>query len=189
MVDAPPEMAALREHFANEPLFLEVINAILELDHGTKLQERKRAWHRASQYAIEDGQLWHIGGGMRIRARLRQECVTKAEAVELAWQEHEGGGHWHRDSIQTALLDHIHCPGLDACIVSAILAAKVLADHTYTHCSTQSRGATPSSYWSETTFQCQSGKGASTTSVCILTPTPNMFGVSCSRKRAAEAQR
>jgi hypothetical protein len=41
--------------------------------------------------------------------------------VELARQEHEGGGHWHWDSIKIALLDHIHCPGLDACIVSAIL--------------------------------------------------------------------
>ena len=47
--------------------------------------------------------------------------MTKAEAVELARQEHEGGGHWHRDSIKLALLDRIHCPGLDACIVSAVL--------------------------------------------------------------------
>jgi len=47
--------------------------------------------------------------------------MTKAEAVELARQEHKGGGHWHRDSIKLALLDRIHCPGLDANIVSAIL--------------------------------------------------------------------
>jgi hypothetical protein len=35
------EAATLREQFANEPLFLDVINALLELDHGIKLQERK----------------------------------------------------------------------------------------------------------------------------------------------------
>lgn len=35
------EAATLREQFANEPLFLDVIKALLELDHGAKLQERK----------------------------------------------------------------------------------------------------------------------------------------------------
>jgi hypothetical protein len=42
------------------------------------------------------------------------------EAVKLARQEHEGG-HWHWGSVKLTLLDHIHCPGLDACIVLAIL--------------------------------------------------------------------
>jgi len=41
MVDVPPEISTLREHFAEEPLFLEVVNMLLELDQGTKLQERK----------------------------------------------------------------------------------------------------------------------------------------------------
>jgi len=41
MVDIPPEISTLRERFAEEPLFLEVVNALLELDQGTKLQERK----------------------------------------------------------------------------------------------------------------------------------------------------
>ena len=94
-VEVSLEAATLRERFASEPLFLEVINALLELDHGTKLQERKRARHRASQYTIENGRLWYIGGGTRIRARTRRECITRVEAVELARQEHEGGGHWH----------------------------------------------------------------------------------------------
>jgi hypothetical protein len=43
------------------------------------------------------------------------------EAVELVKKEHEEGGHWHQDGIKLALLNHIQCPGLDACIVSAIL--------------------------------------------------------------------
>ena len=58
---------------------------------------------------------------MRIRAQMQRECMTKAEAVELARQEHEGGGHWHWHSIKLALLNCIHCPGLDTCIVSAVL--------------------------------------------------------------------
>ena len=36
-VEVSLEAATLREWFDNEPLFLEVINALLELDHGTKL--------------------------------------------------------------------------------------------------------------------------------------------------------
>ena len=40
-VEVSFEAAKLRERFANEPLFLDVVNALLELDHGTKLQERK----------------------------------------------------------------------------------------------------------------------------------------------------
>jgi hypothetical protein len=67
-VEVSPETTALKERFVDEPLFLEVINALLELDQGTKLQERKRARHRASQYSIEEGRLWFIGGGTRIRA-------------------------------------------------------------------------------------------------------------------------
>ena len=43
MVNVPPEISTLREHFADEPLFLEVINALLELHQGTKLQEWKQA--------------------------------------------------------------------------------------------------------------------------------------------------
>lgn len=45
----------------------------------------------------------------------------RVEAVELARQEHEGGGHWHQDSVKLALTDCILCPGLDGCIISVIL--------------------------------------------------------------------
>ena len=67
-VEISSEATALRERFADEPLLLAVVNALLELDHGTSLQARSRAQHRASQYAIENGWLWFIGGGTRIRA-------------------------------------------------------------------------------------------------------------------------
>jgi hypothetical protein len=40
-VEVSFEAAKLREWFANKLLFLDVINALLELDHRMKLQERK----------------------------------------------------------------------------------------------------------------------------------------------------
>ena len=50
-----PEMAELRERFKDEPIFAEVIDTILELDHSTDLQLKKCARHRASEYMIEEG--------------------------------------------------------------------------------------------------------------------------------------
>ena len=58
-----PEMAELRERFKNEPIFAEVIDALLELDQGKSLRLRKRARHRALEYAIIEGKLWKIAGG------------------------------------------------------------------------------------------------------------------------------
>ena len=40
--------------------------------------------------------------------------------MELAWQEHETGGHFHRDLIKMKLLDSIHRPKLDQSIMMAI---------------------------------------------------------------------
>lgn len=110
----------LCECFKDEHIFLEVIDAILELDRGTKLRDRIRARHRAKMYAIEDGKLWHIGGGVTARACDRREVVTKAEAVELARKEHEGKGYWHRDSIKITLMNRYHSAKLDESIVKAI---------------------------------------------------------------------
>jgi hypothetical protein len=58
---------ALCEHFKGEPVFLEVIDAILELDRNRSLCDRKRAQHWASQFMIKDGKLWCIGGGPATR--------------------------------------------------------------------------------------------------------------------------
>ena len=50
-----PEATNLREHFKDEPLFLEVVEALLELDQGKEIRLRKRARHRASEYLIASG--------------------------------------------------------------------------------------------------------------------------------------
>ena len=115
-----PATAKLRERFKDEPIFAEVIDAILELDQGTSLRLKKRARHRASEYMIEDGKLWRVAGGHSTRAKSRVECITREEASLLAKQEHENNGHWQRDSVKKSPLDRIWSPGLDASIVKGI---------------------------------------------------------------------
>ena len=53
----------LHTQFANEPVFLEVIDAMHNIDHGKHVQDKCRARHRMLGYQIEDGRLWHIGEG------------------------------------------------------------------------------------------------------------------------------
>jgi hypothetical protein len=112
--------SALRARFADEKVFLEVIDAILELDHGESLRVRKRAKHKAKGYMIDEGKLWKIADGSG-RARARLECVTKEETVLLAWEEHRNHGHFHRDNIKARLLDRITSPKMDQSITKAIL--------------------------------------------------------------------
>ena len=126
-------VAELRERFKDEPIFSEVIDAILELDQGTSLRQKKRARHRASEYMIEDGKLWRIAGGHSTRAKSRVECITRDEASLLAKQEHETNGHWQRDSVKKSLLDRIWSPGLDASIVKGITNCGICKNFGGTH--------------------------------------------------------
>ena len=115
-----PSVSSLREHFKNEPIFLEVVEALLQLDQGKDVKTRKRAQHRASQYLISDGKLWRIAGGHQGRAQTKVECVTKDEARALAEKEHAEKGHWGWDTIKKLMLDRIWSPKLDASIIGAI---------------------------------------------------------------------
>ena len=84
------------------------------------VREKKHAQHRKTQYMLNEGKLWFIGGSSGTQAQARRGCVSRVEAVELAKQEHEQGGHWHRDAIKMALMDCYHSPKLDELIVKAI---------------------------------------------------------------------
>ncbi|KAG2749754.1 hypothetical protein P692DRAFT_201657171, partial [Suillus brevipes Sb2] len=110
----------LLERFADEPVFREVVEAMLQIDKGTAVRDRKRARHRASQYMIEEGKLWKLRGGTAVRARSRVECINKEEARARAAKQHNEGGHWGRDAIKIALTDQIYSPKLDASIMMAI---------------------------------------------------------------------
>jgi len=112
--------SSLRERFANEAIFLEVLHAILGITGASTEGERKRAAHRSEGYFVEDGKLWRLGGATPTRAVARRECVTKLEATQLAREEH-AKVHMHRDHIRTQLLDKIYSPLLDASITAAIL--------------------------------------------------------------------
>ena len=108
------ETEALKERFKDKPIFKEVLNAILAINSDCSVRDRRRARHRASQYLVKDGKLWRLKGGTAVCARAHVECVTKAEAREMALQHHRSQGHWRRDSIKIALMDRIWCPSLDA---------------------------------------------------------------------------
>jgi hypothetical protein len=118
---AVPEGASvLHEHFKEEPMYLQVIDAILELDFGSSMQAWKRARHSATKYFIEGGKLWRLGGGVPARARARRECITRTEARVQAAEVYTNGGHFHHDSVKLALMDKYHSLRLDESIVSAI---------------------------------------------------------------------
>ena len=119
-ITVDPDIAELLERFLEELVFKGVIEAIHGIKSDLGLCERKRAQHQAANYMIEEGKLWYIGGGTPTRAITRRECITQKEAMELAQQEHETGGHFHRNFIKIMLLDRIHSPKLDRSIMTAI---------------------------------------------------------------------
>jgi len=105
-VEELPDLTVLKERFKDEPLYLNVLDVITGFSSWeVTICEKKHAQHRKTQYMLDDGKLWFIGGGSGTHARVRRECVSKVEAVELARAEHEQGGHWHHDPIKMALLD------------------------------------------------------------------------------------
>ena len=106
--------------FAAEPLFQQVVLAIRDKDHALALRDRKRARHRASEYQIDGGKLWHVRGKKSVRARARKECVTQGEALIMAREIHGREGHFGRDAIKEKLVDKIKSPYLDQTILTAI---------------------------------------------------------------------
>ena len=79
----------LRKWFKDELIFVEVVDALLGLHKDSSTNDHKRAAHRAEGYFVEDGKLWHVGGATPTRAVPRRECISKAEAFQLAKAEHE----------------------------------------------------------------------------------------------------
>lgn len=120
-VDICEEHQRLRARFEKEPLFAQVIDAIFGIQNkSTSICDKRRAHHRAEQYLIEEGKLWRLRGGARVRGRTKVECVTREEARALADKQHREQGHFGRDSIKMNLLDRICSPGLDATILDVI---------------------------------------------------------------------
>ena len=93
-VQLDSEQEALRTRFQKEPVFLEVIDAFYNLDHGKRVRDNHHTHHQALGYQIDGGHLWHIGDGKSTRAHARLECVMQEEAIQLARVQHNEGGHF-----------------------------------------------------------------------------------------------
>ena len=119
-VTAKGDIHALKDQFKDEPVFKEVLDAMLAIDSKCSVRDCQCAQHWASQYLIKDGKLWCLKGGTAVCARAQVECVTKAKAKVMAFQHHNSQGHWRWDAIKITLMDRIWCPGLDAIILKAI---------------------------------------------------------------------
>ena len=113
--------ASMKLRFVGEKVFLSIIDALFELDHGKSVRERKRAKHRAHGYMIEGSKLWRVGDSKSVRARARVECIPRAEAAAMAWEVHRANGHFHRDNVKITLMDRVCSPGLDMSITKAIM--------------------------------------------------------------------
>jgi hypothetical protein len=118
----PDELVfSLCEHFTDEPLFLEVVQAITKIDSHRNEHECNCTRHRAEGYQIEEGKLWCITDGKSIHAKPRLECISQTEAIELAKHKHHNNRHWGCNLMKLQPMDWIHSPRLDQSVTIAIL--------------------------------------------------------------------
>lgn len=57
---------ALLRRFCDEPLFVKVIHAIMNMMDNTDEYKAKHAKYRAEQYMIDEGKLWQTKGGVKV---------------------------------------------------------------------------------------------------------------------------
>ena len=60
------DMMRLKKCFKDEPMFIEVLNALLAINNSSGVRDCWHAWHWASQYLIEDSKLWRLKGGISV---------------------------------------------------------------------------------------------------------------------------
>ncbi|KIJ08793.1 hypothetical protein PAXINDRAFT_57402, partial [Paxillus involutus ATCC 200175] len=114
-------IAKLHKWFRDEPLLLEVIQAISNSNQSATVKDKRWAQHCAKFFFINDGKLWRMANDTTTRPHSRLECVPKTEVIELTRIEHASKGHWGRDLIKLQLMDHIYSPRLNRSITAAIL--------------------------------------------------------------------
>jgi hypothetical protein len=99
---------------------LQAVEALEMIVRGVEDAATRQAKHRAREYMIEGGQLWHVGGGKSQRVRVRVECVTPEGMRKIAEEEHKRGGHMGRDSMKFKLTNKYKTPVIDKVIMEAI---------------------------------------------------------------------
>lgn len=75
-------------------MYLSIIQALADIDQGLSVKEKRKVWHRAKEYMVDEGRLWRVADGRTSRAIARLECVTQKEMTELARRLHEENGHF-----------------------------------------------------------------------------------------------
>ncbi|EJD40530.1 hypothetical protein AURDEDRAFT_69931, partial [Auricularia subglabra TFB-10046 SS5] len=116
------EHEQLRERFADDPYFCDVVDWLTALKVDPALSERqaRRARLRAREFIVQDGKLWRVGGKHAHRAP-KVECVPAAEGRKLAAECH-AAGHWGRDVCEESLRTRYFWPNMRRDIVDAIQA-------------------------------------------------------------------
>ncbi|OJA13674.1 hypothetical protein AZE42_13674, partial [Rhizopogon vesiculosus] len=128
-----PAIEDMHTQFQHEPLFLEVVEALLDLDSGKPERDHHQARHQALGYIIEEGHLWRIADGKSTRTQARVECISQEEAVEMARDSHVKNGHWGCDLRKLQLMDRIFSLKLDKSIVTALLQCPQCKNFGSTH--------------------------------------------------------
>ncbi len=105
------ESASLHEQFADDPWLSDVVNALTNRDMPD-IQTRCRARHRALNFAIENGKLWHIWTKAKDRVAC-VECVSWTKGFNLAMKTHEENGHFGWDHMRLKLHNKWFWPGMD----------------------------------------------------------------------------
>ncbi|KAG2056674.1 hypothetical protein BDR06DRAFT_836731, partial [Suillus hirtellus] len=118
--ETPTNIISLQHKFTKEPLFLDVIEALYNLDSSKPVKTKRGAQHHAKQYFIENDKLWMVVNDSSTRVHSKLECITQEEAVELVRSEHANNGHWGRDMVKLQLMDRIYSPCLDHLVTTAI---------------------------------------------------------------------
>lgn len=93
LAEIDPKVSALRNCFADEPIYLQVVDALPDLDQDKPVQE-KRSCHRAMGYQLDEGKLWRVDDGRPTQSRSRVECASQTEAVGLAREEYFAARAW-----------------------------------------------------------------------------------------------
>ncbi|KAJ7170459.1 hypothetical protein C8R43DRAFT_875844, partial [Mycena crocata] len=144
MVTDVQDVPALKTRFADVPVFLHVIEALEMMENGGGEKVLRRVRHRAREYMIEGGRLWHVGDGKSRRAPARVECSTPEEMrLEAEREQREGlnrtfpplakGGHMGRDSMKLKLTDKFKTPAIDKIIMDVILNCSECLNFGSTH--------------------------------------------------------
>ncbi|KIJ22817.1 hypothetical protein M422DRAFT_84382, partial [Sphaerobolus stellatus SS14] len=110
-VEEDEAMTAIRDRFKDDPWFLEVVDYLLGNMKKLSVRERRRLYHKAAGFWLEDGKLWK--GTTRATDRsAKVECIPGTEGLLKAREVHRNNGHFAWDHTRLHLQDYYFWPTL-----------------------------------------------------------------------------